>query len=71
VVIAAKIGSVPFSAFVSAGAGTAVNLRLKPAMKEAAERATAAELRSLMSYIEKLIADDLQAKKAAPGLRKR
>jgi hypothetical protein len=42
-----------------------VNLRLKPAMKAAAEKAAAAEHRSLTSYIEKLIADDLEAKKVS------
>jgi hypothetical protein len=36
-----------------------VNLRLKPALKAAAEKAAKAEHRSLTSYIEKLIADDL------------
>jgi hypothetical protein len=41
-----------------------VNLRLKPAMKAAAEKEAGAEHRSLTSYIEKLIADDLDAKKA-------
>jgi hypothetical protein len=41
-----------------------VNLRLKPAMKAAAEKAAEAEHRSLTSYIEKLIADDLEAKKS-------
>jgi hypothetical protein len=43
-------------------------LRLKPAMKAAAEKAAKAEHRSLTSYIEELIADDLEDKK--PG-RKR
>jgi hypothetical protein len=42
-----------------------VNLRLKPAMKAAAEKAAAADRRSLTSYIEKLIADDLDAKRAS------
>jgi hypothetical protein len=42
-----------------------VNLRLKPAMKAAAEKAPAAEHRSLTSYIEKLIADDLEARKVS------
>jgi hypothetical protein len=42
-----------------------VNLRLKPAMKAAAEKAAAADHRSLTSYIEKLIADDLEARKAS------
>jgi hypothetical protein len=47
-----------------------VNLRLQPALKAAAEKAAAADRRSLTSYIEKLIADDLEARKAAPA-RKR
>jgi hypothetical protein len=42
-----------------------VNLRLKPAMKAAAEKAAAADHRSLTSYIEKLIADDLDARRAS------
>jgi hypothetical protein len=41
-----------------------VNLRLRPAMKVAAEKAAAADHRSLTSYIEKLIADDLQGQRA-------
>jgi hypothetical protein len=44
-----------------------VNLRLEPALKAAAERAAAADMRSLTSYIEKLIVEDLQTKKAAPA----
>jgi hypothetical protein len=40
-----------------------VNLRLKPSMKAAAEKAAEADNRSLTSYIETLIANDL-AKKA-------
>jgi len=48
-----------------------VNLRLKPGMKAAAEKAAGAERRSLTSYIEKLIADDLEARKAASAPRKR
>jgi hypothetical protein len=42
-----------------------VNLRLKPAMKAAAEKAAAADHRSLTSYIEKLVADDLEARKTS------
>jgi hypothetical protein len=38
-----------------------VNLRLEPALKEAAEKAAAADHRSLTSLIEKLIADHLKA----------
>jgi hypothetical protein len=41
-----------------------VNLRLKPGMKVAAEKAAASDHRSLTSYIEKLIADDLETRKA-------
>jgi hypothetical protein len=47
-----------------------VNLRLQPAIKAAAAKAAAAERRSLTSYIEKLIADDIEGKKAAPAPRK-
>jgi hypothetical protein len=42
-----------------------VNLRLKPGMKAAAEKAAAADHRSLTSYIEKLIADDLEDRKVS------
>jgi hypothetical protein len=42
-----------------------VNLRLKPGMKTAAEKAAAADHRSLTSYIEKLIADDLEPRKTS------
>jgi hypothetical protein len=44
-----------------------VNLRLKPTMKAAAEKAAAADHRSLTSYIEKLIADDLEGRKEKRG----
>ena len=40
-------------------------------MKTAAERAAAADRRTLTSYIEKLIDDDLAARKAVPAPRKR
>jgi hypothetical protein len=40
-----------------------VNLRLEPSLKAAAEEAAKADRRSLTSYIEKLIEDDLRAKK--------
>jgi hypothetical protein len=39
-----------------------VNLRLEPSLKVAAEKAAKADRRSLTSYIEKLIEDDLRAK---------
>lgn len=48
-----------------------VNLRLEPSLKAAAERAAEAEHRTLTSYIEKLILDDTQTKKASPAPRKR
>jgi hypothetical protein len=48
-----------------------LNLRIDPALKEAAARAAAADRRSITAYIEKLIEDDLQARKAAPAPRKR
>jgi hypothetical protein len=44
-----------------------VNLRLEPALKAAAERAAAADMRSLTSYIEKLIVEDLKTQKVAPA----
>jgi hypothetical protein len=44
-----------------------VNLRLEPALKAAAEKAAAADHRSLTSYIEKLIADDIDGRKAKKG----
>jgi hypothetical protein len=47
-----------------------VNLRLHPSLKKAAEKAAAEERRSLTSYIEKLIDDDLRAREAAPKRRK-
>jgi Ribbon-helix-helix protein, copG family len=48
-----------------------INLRVEPEFKVAAERAAAADRRTLTSYIEKLIDDDLAARKAAPAPRKR
>jgi len=39
-----------------------VNLRLEPSLKAAAEQAAKEDRRSLTSYIEKLIEDDLRAK---------
>jgi hypothetical protein len=52
-----------------------LNLRIDPALKGAAEQAAAEERRSLTSYIEKLIDDDLRAREAkraaaAPKRRK-
>lgn len=49
-----------------------VNLRLEPSLKAAAEQAAKEDRRSLTSYIEKLIEDDLRAKErqrlgARPG----
>jgi hypothetical protein len=46
-----------------------VNLRLEPSLKAAAERAAKADRRSLTSYIEKLIEDDLRAKERQSGSR--
>jgi hypothetical protein len=43
-----------------------VNLRLEPSLKAAAEEAAKADRRSLTSYIEKLIEDDLRATKQQP-----
>ena len=48
-----------------------LNLRIDPKIKEAAERAAAADRRSLTAYVEKLIEDDLEARKAAAAARKR
>jgi predicted HicB family RNase H-like nuclease len=48
-----------------------LNLRVDPALKAAAERAAAADRRSLTTYVEKLIEDDLEARKPAPAARKR
>jgi hypothetical protein len=43
-----------------------VNLRMKPDMKEAAEKAAADDHRSLTSLIEKLLADYLRKKGYLP-----
>jgi hypothetical protein len=49
-----------------------VNLRLEPSLKAAAEQAAKEDRRSLTSYIEKLIEDDLRTKKRQrPGPRPR
>jgi hypothetical protein len=42
-----------------------LNLRIDPELKEAAEQAAAEDRRSLTSYIEKLIDDDLRKRAAA------
>ncbi len=39
-----------------------LNLRIEPSLKEAAEKAAAADHRSLTSLIEKLLAEHLKAK---------
>ena len=43
-----------------------LNLRIDPALKDAAEKAAVEERRTLTNYIEKLIEDDLRARAAAP-----
>jgi uncharacterized protein (DUF1778 family) len=48
-----------------------INLRVDIELKTTAERAAAADRRTLTSYIEKLIDDDLAARKAVPAPRKR
>lgn len=40
----------------------AIGIRIDPEMKKAIEAAAKAERRSVASYIEKLVADDLQAR---------
>jgi predicted HicB family RNase H-like nuclease len=47
-----------------------INLRVEPELKAAAERAAAADRRSLTTYIEMLIEDDVR-RKSAPAARKR
>lgn len=47
-----------------------VNLRLQPSLKEAADRAAAADRRSLTSLIEKLLADYLRDRGYAVGEEK-
>jgi hypothetical protein len=39
-----------------------LNLRIDPALKEAAAQAAAADRRSLTAYIEKLIEDDIRSR---------
>jgi hypothetical protein len=48
-----------------------LNLRIDPELKEAAERAAAEDRRSLTSYIEKLIDDDLREREAARSAKPR
>jgi hypothetical protein len=46
-----------------------LNLRIDPKLKDAAEQAAAEERRSLTSYIEKLIENDLRARESVPKRR--
>ena len=41
----------------------AINMRVEPRFKALAEKAAEAERRSLTSYVEKLIADDLRKRR--------
>jgi hypothetical protein len=43
-----------------------LNLRIDPELKQAAMRAAEDDRRSLTTYIEKLIEDDLEARATAP-----
>ncbi len=43
-----------------------IGIRIEPEFKEALEEAARADRRSVASYIEKLIADDLQSKGLLP-----
>jgi hypothetical protein len=47
-----------------------INLRITPALKEAAEEAAAADQRSLTSLVEKLLTDYIGQQHAAPPKRK-
>jgi predicted HicB family RNase H-like nuclease len=47
-----------------------INLRVDPEVKAAAERAAAADRRSLTTYIEMLIEDDVRRKSAPSGRRR-
>jgi hypothetical protein len=47
-----------------------LNLRIDPELKDAAEQAAAEERRSLTSYIEKLIDDDLRKREAAKIIKR-
>jgi predicted HicB family RNase H-like nuclease len=42
-----------------------LNLRIDPALKEAAARAAASDRRSLTAYIEKLIEDDIRMRESS------
>ena len=44
----------------------AIGIRVEPELKEAIDMAAKAERRSVASYIEKLIADDLEKKGMLP-----
>jgi hypothetical protein len=44
----------------------AIGIRIEPELKDAIEHAAKAERRSVASYIEKLIADDLEKKGLLP-----
>lgn len=44
----------------------AIGIRIEPEMKEAIDAAAKADRRSVASYIEKLIADDLEKKGMLP-----
>jgi len=46
-----------------------INLRITPALKEAAEEAAAADHRSLTSLVEKLLSDYIEANRAATPKR--
>lgn len=48
-----------------------LNLRIDPELKGAAEQAAAEDRRSITTYIEKLIEDDLRARDAAKQASKR
>lgn len=45
----------------------AIGIRIEPEMKEAIDAAAKADRRSVASYIEKLIADDLEKKGMLPS----
>jgi hypothetical protein len=48
-----------------------LNLRIDPELKDAADKAAAEERRSLTSYIEKLIDDDLRKRAERKPMTKR
>lgn len=45
----------------------AIGIRIEPELKDALEAAAKIERRSVASYLEKLIADDLERKGLLPG----